>query len=202
MRKILLLALLLLLPAAAQDGQAEFLRYLREEKRGGDAAIWERVITVKAGPEFWQFANGPGQRTVRNLAFTLGRALSALSKRMGTGDADKVYEQVKRDATAPAFLEVVDGWKGRYSLNLAFTQFAPDKGKEQIDNLAGMGTTIENTNYLMPRGGKLVLNVSYNPQAKEFAGKVSSDGNTYDAVFPIGARVPNSRFEELFKKGK
>jgi hypothetical protein len=202
MKKMLLLALLLFLPAAAQDGQEEFLRFLREEKRGGDAAIWERVITVKAGPEFWQFANGPGQRTVRNLAFTLGRALSALSKRMGTGDADKVYEQGKRDANAPAFLEVVDGWKGKYALNLDFTQFVPAKGKEQIDNLASMGTTIENGSYLKPRGGKLVLNVSYDPQAQAFAGKVSSDGNTYDAVFPVAGRVPNSRFEELFKKGK
>ena len=44
-----------------------------------------------------------------------------------------------------------------------------------------------NPAYLKPRGGKLQMNISFDSKAKDFSGKVSKDGNTYDLVFPIYA---------------
>ncbi len=59
-----------------------------------------------------------------------------------------------------------------------------------------------NPAYLKPLGGKLQMNISFDPKAKDFSGKVSKDGNTYDLVFPIYAgNMSNWKFEELLKKG-
>lgn len=202
MKKILLLVLLLLLPALAQEGQEEFLRNLRNDGKGGDAAVWERVVTVKAGPEFWTWANGPGQRDMRTLAYGIARGLSAMSNALGTGDANEVLGQMKKDATAPPFLAVIDAWKGKYAVNIDLTNWVPDKGQQQIGNLQGLTTTMANPAYLKPRGGKLTMNISFDPKAKDFGGKVSKDGNTYDLVFPIYAgNMSNWKFEELLKKG-
>ena len=202
LRAILLFYCLMSPVVAQSEAEGEFLRFLRNDGAPEAAAAWERVVTVKAAPEFWAYANGPGQKSMRNLAYGLNRAIGYLSNAMGWGDPATVLEQVKGDVNAPPYLAVLDGWKGKMAVNLNFENFVPDKGKDQIENVWTMTTTMANPAYLKPRGGKMIMNVSFDPKLTDLVGKVSKDGNTYNMVFPIYAgTLSNWKYEEVFKKG-
>ncbi|MBN9415404.1 hypothetical protein ABS71_19900 [bacterium SCN 62-11] len=171
----LFLLVLLSLAAAAQD-QNSFLETLPP----GRAAVFRQAITIEATPSWWVYLN----QNSRSFAPGLAGGLVRLAKNMNLG-------------VNPA------GWEGRISVNLKFPPTINDDISRQkiLVNLNYVPQPMVNPGYCLPRAGRFLMNVSFDPRSTILAGNVSQDGGVYNLVSPIYATLYTSDLQEFFKKG-
>jgi hypothetical protein len=176
--RVLLTALwvtLLVATACAQD-QATFLETLTP----GRAEVFRQAVVIEANPSWWLYLN----QNSRAFAPGLAGGLVQLAKNMGFGNK-------------PA------DWGDRISVNLKFPPVINDDISRQkiLENLNYVPQPMVNPGYCLPRSGRFVLNVSFDPRSTILAGTVSRDGSVYNLASPIYATLYISDLQAFFKKG-
>ena len=103
---------------------------------------------------------------------------------------------------APPVLEALDSWKGKVGFTVTLPPGLDEEKKEQvmsnydlINGVVGWKATC------LPRGGKFFLNVTTSLKATEAQGSVSKDGNSYEVILPVYARITSGQLETIFAKG-
>lgn len=170
-----LFLVLLSLALSAQDRSA-FLETLSP----GRAEVFRRAVTIEANPSWWLYLN----QNSRSFAPGLAGGLVRLAKNMNLGANP-------------------EGWGDRVGVNLKFPPTINDDISRQkiLTNLNYVPQPMVNPGYCLPRGGRFLLNVSFDPRSTILVGTVSSDGSVYNLASPIYATLYVSDLQQFFKRG-
>ncbi|MGH9547975.1 MAG: hypothetical protein ACRD3W_01320, partial [Terriglobales bacterium] len=123
-----------------------------------------KLMTFNMSPAWWQYLlnrDNKAYHTIRNLA----DSQCEFSKNYG-GD-DVVAADSTHDATSPLVEQAIDQAAAKTHCTFELLADVKDSFRQKvIDNIALISAPITNKYYCKPRGGKLIMTITLDPQAK------------------------------------
>ena len=188
-----------LLPARAEDQKSDLVQIIRQEESPRAAMEVTKLISFNLSPAWWQYMlnrDNKSYHTIRNLA----DSMCTFAQTYG-GD-DVTAADTTNDATSPLVEQAIDKAGSKTHCTIELVADVKDSFKEKvIENISMIAAPITEKYYCKPRGGKLNLTITVDPQAKNLRCDVSKDGNSYHFFVPAYADVTTSWVEEALKRG-
>lgn len=186
-------------PAMADENRDELLQIIRQEDGALHAMAVDKLMSLNLSPEWWQYMlkrENKAYHTISNVAY----CLLQFSNNMGWGDVAKL--DGSGDASSPLVEQAMSSLLDKVHCTVGLTQSVKEQYRNKvIDNIALFEAPMTNDYYCKPRGRKLNLFISLDPNAQALQVQVSKDGTQYHFTIPSYVDLMTSPIQNGFKLG-